>query len=77
MQLTSEVERYVALRRSLGCSFVDNERMLQSYARFAADRGDEWIRSNAVIDWGVPSTVAGTILCQAACRSRFRGRAAR
>ena len=51
MSLISEVDRYVRLKRSLGYKFADNERMLRSYARFAAGRDDELIRADTAIDW--------------------------
>ena len=51
MSLTSEVDRYVRLKRNLGYKFVDNERMLLSYARFATDNHDELIRSDTAVDW--------------------------
>ena len=51
MSLISEVDRYVRLKRSLGYKFVDNERMLRSYARFATDHDDELICVDTAIDW--------------------------
>ena len=51
MSLILEVDRYVALKRILGYKFVDIERILQSYARFAMTRGDEFVCVDTVIDW--------------------------
>ena len=51
MSLIAEVDRYVALKRALGYKFVDIERMLHSYARFAASRDDESIRAATAIEW--------------------------
>ena len=51
MSLISEVDRYVQLKRRLGYRFVDNERMLRSYARFVTDYDDELIRADTAIDW--------------------------
>ena len=51
MSLISEVDRYVKLKRALGYKFVDIERMLRSYARFAAERGDESVRAATAIEW--------------------------
>ena len=51
MSLIPEVDRYVRLKRSLGYKFVDNERMLRSYARFATDHHDEWVCADTAIDW--------------------------
>ena len=51
MSLIAEVDRYVALKRALGYKFVDIERMLRSYAGFAAARGDESIRAATAIEW--------------------------
>ena len=50
MSLISEVDRYVRLKRSLGYKFVDNERMLRSYARFATDHDDELICAATAVD---------------------------
>lgn len=49
--LIEHVTRYVELHRSLGYKYVQQERMLLNYARFASSEGDIWIRSDRVIQW--------------------------
>ncbi len=51
--LTTAIDTYVALRRSLGFKFVRGGDMLRSYGRFAAARGDKHVRSKRVVEWAV------------------------
>lgn len=49
--LTEHVKRYVALRRATGFAFLDSERMLCNFARFAAARGESHVRSETAVAW--------------------------
>ena len=51
MTLQADVDRYVALKRHLGFKFVNNERMLRSWAAFAMARGNDVIVANTMFDW--------------------------
>lgn len=51
MSLIRHVERYVKLKRNLGYGYVEEERMLLRYAQFAMGFGDEWTRSDRIIEW--------------------------
>jgi len=44
--LTAHVERYVALRQTLGFRLRDTARHLRAFARFAAARSDTHIRTS-------------------------------
>jgi integrase/recombinase XerD len=49
--LTEAVERYLALRRSLGFKLRDVERQLRAFAAFAEERGDSHVRMSTALDW--------------------------
>lgn len=49
--LTAEVERYLSLRRALGYQLRDVAISLRSFASFADNKGDTYIRSCTVLDW--------------------------
>lgn len=51
MPLSSLVHDYVALKRGLGYSFVDQEGMLRRYAVYAEAHGDAHVRTARAIDW--------------------------
>ena len=51
MTLQADVDRHVALKRHLGFKFVNNERMLHSWAAFAMARGDDVIVADTMFDW--------------------------
>ena len=51
MTLRAHVDRYVALKRHLGFKFLNNERMLRSWAAFAMTRGDDVIVADTMIGW--------------------------
>jgi integrase/recombinase XerD len=55
--LTEDVERYLALRRSLGYKLVLFDARLRSFARFAVGAGDTHVRVNRAFQWaGAGST---------------------
>jgi integrase/recombinase XerD len=49
--LIDDVERYIALRRSLGFQLRKPARHLQAFARVAAKKGETYIRAATVIEW--------------------------
>lgn len=49
--LSEDADRYIALRRALGYKLVKAARHLQSFARFATERGDTHIRTATVLAW--------------------------
>ena len=49
--LTRDVERYVALQRASGFIFNHQARVLESYADFAAAKGECSVRVQTVLDW--------------------------
>jgi len=49
--LRADVDRYIALRRTLGYKLVKPERYLRAFARHADARGDGHIRSAMVLAW--------------------------
>ena len=51
MTLQAHVDRYVALKRHLGYRFVNNERILRSWAAWAMTRGDAVIVADTMLAW--------------------------
>ena len=51
MTLQAHVDRYVALKRHLGYKFVNNERILRSWAAWAMTRGDDVIVADTMLGW--------------------------
>ncbi len=49
--LSEEVERYIALRRALGYKLRSVARRLRSFARYAAERDDNYVRAETAIAW--------------------------
>ena len=49
--LIEHVARYVELHRGLGYKYVEQERTLLNYARFASSEGDKWTRSDRIVEW--------------------------
>jgi integrase len=49
--LIAQVERYVALQRSLGLRFKEQERLLISYACFASAAGDRFVMTERIRAW--------------------------
>ena len=51
MSMRDQVERYIALKRHLGWKFVNNERLLLSFAKCAMARGERIVRAKTAIRW--------------------------
>lgn len=58
--LSDDADRYIALRRTLGYKLRKAARHLQSYARFAADRGETHIRAATAIAWAATAPTPTT-----------------
>ncbi|HEY9212167.1 MAG TPA: tyrosine-type recombinase/integrase [Ancylobacter sp.] len=57
--LMAHVARFVALQRSRGLRFEDQERLLISYARFASAAGDGFVMTERVRAWSSAATSPG------------------
>ncbi|MDE2752586.1 MAG: tyrosine-type recombinase/integrase [Gemmatimonadota bacterium] len=51
MSMKDHVVRFVAHKRSLGCKYADEERLLLSWADAAMASGDDVIRADAMVQW--------------------------
>ena len=49
--LSQDVDRYVALRRTLGYKLVKAARHLHAFARFATEQGDTHVRADTALAW--------------------------
>ena len=59
--LHERAEQYVAMRRSLGCKFISQARMLAGFADYLAARGDTTVTVTAALAWAtapVPASAA-------------------
>jgi integrase len=54
--LIAHVERYIALRRSLGFQLRSASRRLRSFARFAAAQGDTHVRAATAVTWAATAS---------------------
>jgi integrase/recombinase XerD len=57
--LTAHIERYVALRQTLGFKLRGTARHLRGFARFAAARGDTHIRRSTAVAWAAEAASPG------------------
>ena len=49
--LMETIDRYLTMRRACGYKRKSDERMLRSYARFAAERGERHVRQQSALEW--------------------------
>lgn len=49
--LTSDIERYIALRRTLGYTLREGARFLRAFARFATTHGDTHVHAATAVAW--------------------------
>ena len=49
--LIAHVERYLSLRQTLGYKLRETSADLRAFARFAAHRGDIFVRASTAVDW--------------------------
>ena len=49
--MDTDIDAYLALRRSSGFALLNDAYLLRSYSRFAAEHGEAHIRSQTAIDW--------------------------
>jgi integrase len=54
--LTAHIDRYIALRQTLGFKLHRTARLLQAFARFAAARGDTHIRTSTAVAWATEAS---------------------
>jgi integrase/recombinase XerD len=59
--LSDDAERYIALRRTLGFKLQKASRHLQSFARFAAERGETHIRTTTAAAWAAAAPTQDTM----------------
>jgi integrase/recombinase XerD len=57
--LTTDVERYLSLRQSLGFKLSTPSRHLRAFARFAAQHGETHIRNVVAVDWAMGAPTPG------------------
>lgn len=53
--MITSVEAYLALRRAAGFSLINAEYLLRSYARFAGEREEAFVRTATTIEWACHS----------------------
>jgi integrase len=58
--LIDDIERYIALRQSLGAGLKRARQNLTSFAHFATDRGERHIRAQTAIAWAAMASTPGT-----------------
>jgi integrase/recombinase XerD len=68
--MMAAVEGYLALRRAVGFAMGNAEYLLDSFARFAAERNETHIRTQTAIDWAVlgPSVAQRDERLKTVCR---------
>lgn len=49
--LSQDIIRYVELHRAMGFKFRTQHLLLRNFSRFAAQRGDPYVRTQTVLDW--------------------------
>ena len=59
MKISEYVEHYVALKRSIGYSFVDQERMIRKFVSIAEAAGDNFVTNDRMVAWAAtaPTTL--------------------
>ena len=71
MSMREHVMRYVAHKRSLGCKFADEERLLLSWADAAMASGEDIIRADTMIRWSRQTLSSGQARRRLAGGRRF------
>lgn len=56
MSMKQHVVRYIAHKRSLGCKYDNEERLLLSWADAAMASGEDIIRADAMIRWALQTS---------------------
>ena len=68
------IEAYLAVRRTSGFELKNDDYLLHSYARFAAEHGESWVRTATAVAWAVRSNsvVQRDVRLKTVCRfARF------
>ena len=71
MSLQAHVDRYVAVKRHLGYKFVNNERILRSWAAWAVTRGDDFIVADAMLGWACDASSSAAAAKRLSVGRRF------
>jgi integrase/recombinase XerD len=58
--LTTDVERYLSLRKSLGFKLLQKTRLLRAFAQFALARGDTHVRTSTALAWAAEASTPRT-----------------
>ena len=61
MNMIEHVQRYVALKRHLGCKYRNNEYMLLSWARYAMEHAEAIVRAETVTRWASEASSAACV----------------
>lgn len=62
--LIAHVERYIALRRSLGFKLHKTSRRLHSFARFASEKGETHVRAVTAVAWAATAPTRSSRHCR-------------
>jgi len=57
--LTTDIERFIAIRRAAGFRFESAAWLLRSFGRFTRDRDEEFIKAETAIDWAAVAPTPG------------------
>lgn len=60
MSLASQLDRYLAVRRSLGYDLRTSERVLRRFIRFADDTGAKHVDPDLFLRWDASQPIAGS-----------------
>ncbi|MCY4026142.1 MAG: tyrosine-type recombinase/integrase [Acidobacteria bacterium] len=71
MTLQAHVDRYVALKRHLGYRFVNNERILRSWAAWATSRGDASVVADTMLGWACDASSSAAAAKRLSVGRRF------
>ena len=57
--LSDDAERYIELRRTLGFKLRKPSRHLQSFARFASEKGETYVSAATALEWATMAPTRG------------------
>jgi integrase len=72
--MRQSIEAYLAVRRTGGFALTNDDYLLHSYAHFATERGESWVRTATAVAWAARSTsvVQRDVRLKSVCRfARF------
>ncbi len=56
MNISALVQHYVALKRTVGYSFVDQEQCLRRFASYAEAEGDNFVTTDRLVEWAATAS---------------------